>query len=142
MTTSARGDDREEHRSADADAMASSIAAARRALDYWRWAMRGMPVMETSEESRTALRSLVAWYERVAVDDSYNNPAPADGLDALAAQEHGPNRFRDRVQVAHWAVRVAQELAECRRTHLDDGDSVLAYAKLDLALRGAFDRLR
>jgi len=126
---------------------ATSAAVARSALEHWLWAVRGVPFMASSDEERTALRGLAAWYERVCIDDAYDNPAPADGLDALTAQEHGPDQLPLRRSVVpHWAVRVAQELTEWRRRGLAiDGDpaaTVLAYAKLDLALRGAFDKLR
>jgi len=109
--------------------------------------VRGVPFTASSDEARIALRGLAAWYERICVDDTYDNPAPADGLDALTAQERGPDHLLLRRDVvSHWAVRVAEELAEWRRRGLaSDGDpavTLLAYAKLDLALRGAFDKLR
>ena len=102
--------------------------------------------MAHSDEARTALRRLAAWYERICVDDMYKNSAPADGLDALAAGKRGSDSLRiRRVVVAHWAIRVAQELARFRRQGFagdaDQTAALLAHAKLDLALRGAFDRL-
>jgi len=127
------------------DADESSATVARSALEHWRWALRGVPFTASSDEARIALRGLAAWYERICVDGTYDNPAPADGLDALTAQEREPDHLRRDV-VSHWAVRVAEELAEWRRRGLaSDGDpavTLLAYAKLDLALRGAFDKLR
>ncbi len=51
----------------------------------------------------------------------------------------------ERVVVTHWAVRVAQELAEFRWRRItgdrDRATALLAQAKLDLALQGAFDWL-
>jgi hypothetical protein len=128
------------------NAVESSEVFAHSALQDWQWAVQGVASIAVSDEDRTALRGLVTWYERICVDDEYDSPAPADGLDALAAHEHDadpPLLWRD--LVFHWAVRVAQELAECRRPGLaangDPAASLLAHTKLDLALRGAFDRL-
>ena len=124
-----------------------SKTVARSALEHWQWAVRGVLFTSPSDGARTALRGLAAWYDRICVDETYDNPAPVDGLDALTAEERGPDSLLLRhVVVAHWAVRVAQELAECRRRgHGGDGDpaaTLLAHTKLDLALQGAFDRLR
>jgi hypothetical protein len=131
----------ERHSAAEA-----STALARSALEHWRWAVRGVPFTASSSEACTALRGLTAWYERICVDDLYDHPAPADGLDALTALERGSDLdLSRRVVVTHWAVRVAQELAGCRRGLRHDGDLAAAFlerSKLDLALQGAFDRLR
>lgn len=129
------------------NAAESSAKIAHSALEHWRWAVRGVPFTASSDEARIALRGLADWYERICVDDAYDNPAPADGLDSLMAQEREPDHlFLRRDVMSHWAVRVAEELAEWRRRdHASDGDpaaTLLAYAKLDLALRGAFDKLR
>jgi hypothetical protein len=125
----------------------SSAIAARSALQHWQWAVRGVPFISTSDEARTALCGLAAWYERICVDDKYDNPAPPDGLDALAAYEHGTDLLLLRRDlVSHWAFCVAQALAGFRRQRLvGDSDPVaasLVRAKLDLALQGAFDRVR
>jgi len=129
----------------DEGAAEPSAAVARRALAQWRWAVRALTGTGASTETRAALLGLVAWYERMSADAAYGNPAPVDGLEALATEERGPGRFLRRTEVAHWAVRVAQELAEFRRRGVGDEDpsaAFVAHAKLDLALRGAFDRLR
>jgi hypothetical protein len=108
--------------------------------------VRGVPSIAPSGEECTALRALKVWYERMCVDGMYDHPAPVDGLDALTALERGPDGdLSRRVVVCHWAVRVAEELAGCRRGLTDDGNSATAaleHTKLDLALQGAFDRLR
>jgi hypothetical protein len=123
-----------------------STSIARSALEHWQWAVRGAPFTARSNEARTSLRGLAAWYKRICLDDNYDSPAPADGLNALAAQEREPDQYLLRgAVVTHWSVRVAQELAEFRRKEHTSGleqTALLASAKLDLALQGAFDRLR
>ena len=127
-------------------AVAASTALARSALVHWQWAVRGISFTARSGDACTALRRLTAWYERMCVDDTYDHPAPPDGLDALTALERGEDIDpSQRVLVTHWAVRVALELARWRRGLTHDGDAATAFlehAKLDLALQGAFDRLR
>ena len=124
----------------------ASAAVARSALEDWHWAVSGSTSANRSDQERSALRDLVAWYEQICIDEKYDGPAPRDGLDALTAQESGPdNLLIRRVVVTHWAVHVAQELAEFRRRRAagddDPGALLLAHAKLDLALSGAIDRL-
>ena len=98
------------------NAAESSAKIAHSALEHWRWAVRGVPFTASSDEARIALRGLAAWYERICVDDAYDNPAPADGLDSLMAQEREPDHlFLRRDVMSHWAVRDAEELAEWRR---------------------------
>ncbi len=64
-----------------------------KALADRRWAVRGSVSATRSDHARTALIGLVAWYERVCGDHTYDTPAPIDGLDALSAQERGqPSR--------------------------------------------------
>jgi hypothetical protein len=121
-----------------------SAAQARGALQQWEWALREVALEASSDVARTALRGLSAWYERMCVDDTYADPAPADGLDALTAQERAPHTLtRPRVLVTHWALRVAQELAGFRKQGQacggDPAAAYLAHAKLDLALQGAID---
>jgi hypothetical protein len=82
----------------------------------------------------------------MCVDETYDNDAPPDGLDILMAEGRRPDHLLLRSDVVtYWAVRVAQELAEWRRGRLagvgDSAATLLAHAKLDLALQGAFDRL-
>ena len=99
----------------------TSTALAGSALEHWRWAVRGVPFTASSDQARTALRGLAAWYERVSADDAYGNPPPGDGLDALTALEAEPeSQHCRRVVVAHWAVRVAEELARCRQRKIAD----------------------
>jgi hypothetical protein len=124
-----------------------SAAVALCALADWRWAVRGSPSESLSDHARTALLGLVAWYERICVDDQYDSPAPVEGLAVLTARERAPNSvLTHRVVVTYWAVRVAQELAEFRRRRItfeDDPAAVLlAHTKLDLAVRGALDWMR
>jgi hypothetical protein len=131
----------------DESAAEVSASLARCSLEQWQWAIRELPLKATSDPARTALRGLAAWYERMCAEDTYGDPAPMDGLDALTAQEREPgNLVLQRVVVTHWSVRVAQELAGFRRQGLaGDNDlaaASLAHAKLDLALRVAFDRVR
>jgi hypothetical protein len=133
--------------SEDDNTIESTLAVARSALERWRWAVRGTPfITDNSDDTQKALRGLVAWYERICVDDTYDSPAPSDGLEALATHQPGPESpLRRRYLICHWAVRVAEELADWhRRVYAGDGDAAaigLAHAKLDLALRGALDRL-
>ena len=126
------------------DVAGSSAAVARGALEHWQWAVRGRFLTASSDEARTALRGLAGWYERICVDETYHTPAPAEGIDALMAEGARPDHLFLRSEVVtYWAVRVAQELAEWRRPRSAavGADAVLlADAKLDLALRGAFDR--
>jgi len=143
--SASRQDDRDYDFPPSEQAVSQSAAVARSALEHWTWSVRGMPFAVESDESRPALRGLAAWYERISVDDAYTNPAPAAGVEALEAEVRGPDRLPRSLQVAHWAVRVAQELAECRRTRLGAVDlaaTCLAEARLDVAVQGAFDHLR
>jgi hypothetical protein len=143
--TSCEFDDRNEFACADEGAAAASAAMARQALDGWQWAVRRLTFTTFSHEGRTALRGLAAWYKQICVDETWKHPPPKDGLDALATEERGPGSSVVPVIVAHWAVRVAEELVECRRRGVAGGrDQVsvsIAHAKLDVALQGAMDRL-
>lgn len=100
-----------------------SATVASSTLECWQWAVRRVPVTASSDEARIALRGLAAWYARICVDDTYDSPAPSEGLDALTAQARGPDRLLlQRDVVSHWAVRVAQELAGSRRALASDCD--------------------
>jgi hypothetical protein len=144
--TSDGNDDPVRFASADGSELQASETVAHRVLEHWQWAVQEASSTAPSDETRTALRRLALWYERMCADEMYKTAAPADGLDALMAGEREPDSFLcRRVVVTHWAIRVAQELARFRRRGAEgDGDtasSLLAHAQLDLALRGAFDRL-
>ncbi len=131
------------HTSENDRAVEKSSALARSALDHWKPAVRGIPFLDPSGETSAALSRLVDWYERICIDDLYNKPAPLACLDALIVIERSHSSRR--VVMTHWAVRVAQELVEYRRELRNDSDSAITFvnhAKLDVALQGAFDRLR
>ena len=101
--------------------------------------------MAPSDAARSALRHLADWYARMCVDDRYDKAPPTDGVDAVSALENGPEADKRRVVFTYWAVRVAEELARCRRYERGQAapaDVDLAHTQLDLALQAAFERLR
>ena len=95
-----------------------------------------------------ALRGLSAWYERLCVDHEYAMPGPADGIEALHRSSQLITEPPSEVVItAWWAVRLAQEVVECRRLLRftdDDAEGVgleVAAARLEVALHGAQERL-
>lgn len=119
-----------------------AAAVARSALDHWRHIVRASLLTAPLDGVQSALRGLAAWYERMCIDPDHCNPAPPEGLAASVALERtavGPTERR--IEVTHWAVRVAQELAAYRAQFSSTGESPvaigLALAKLDVALLGA-----
>jgi hypothetical protein len=89
---------------------------ARAGVERWARFVRPLPLVAVLEEHRVALRLLVAWYERVCVDDGYVCSPPPVGLEALAAiaSSDGPSQ-RDPIATARGAVRVASALVDYRR---------------------------
>jgi hypothetical protein len=114
------------------------------ALERWRHWVRSLTML-ASGEHRVALRGLVAWYERLCVDGGYANPPPADGMDALFQTEQERSSATAQGLVgARWAIRVAEELANCRQL-VSQGDDERAAAvglsRLEIALHEALERL-
>jgi hypothetical protein len=102
----------------------TSAAVALSALAEWKWAVQGSLSASPTAQARTALRGLVAWYEGICNDNTCHIPAPTDGLEARIGLERGPDGLLTRrIVVSHWAVRVAQELAEFHRREIEcDGE--------------------
>jgi len=121
---------------------AQTVRTAVAAMERWRHWVRSLPVM-AGEEHRTALRGLVAWYERVCADERYASFPPVEGMEALLLVEHERSGATARGLVAaRWAVRVADAVAKCRQ--VSDGDDqarVVALAKLEVALHEALARI-
>lgn len=114
------------------------------ALERWRHWVRSLPRVANGEH-RVALQGLVAWYERLCVDDRYANPPPVDGMDALfqTEQERSSATAKELV-AARWAVRVAEELVNCRQVVNQAGDEAaitVGVSRLEMALHGAHERL-
>lgn len=119
-------------------------AVARCALDRRRAAVRSVLLAFRSEDTGVALRGLAAWYERMCVDSDYGNAPPEEGVRALMAMGDEEDKPVTRQLVlTYWAVRVAEEVASCRRRWCSKDstpdDLQVALAKLDLALHGAFE---
>jgi hypothetical protein len=105
----------------EAEAPLNRVAVlARAGVERWARFVRPLPLVAVLEEHRVALRQLVAWYERVCVDEGYVCSPPPVGLKALSAvaSSDGPSQ-RDPIATARGAVRVASALVEYRRI-LDD----------------------
>ena len=110
-------------------------------LRRWRRSVRRLP-FGAMPEHRDALWELVSWYEAMCLDDRLASPAPTAGLDALILMDRErtvlvPNHD---VVVARGAVRVAQELANCRLRWFDGADEPavdIAVTRLELAMQQA-----
>jgi len=115
-------------------------------MERWRRAVRGLPLLVSSDELRVALHGLSAWYERLCVDHEYAMPGPAAGVEALSRCLHLAEPASEEVLVAWWAVRVAEEIVGCRRllAGADDTESIvlqLALSRLELAMYGVHEHL-
>lgn len=114
------------------------------ALQHWRHPVRSLPMLGTGEHG-IALRGLVAWYERVCVDERYANPPPADGLGALMLTEQERSAATaEGFLVAWWAIRVAEELVRCRQLAQEErGEAAVSVglARLDVSLQTALERI-
>lgn len=117
-----------------------AVEVARVSLDRRRGVVRSALLAALSEDRRAALRGLAAWYERMCVDPHYCNNAPEEGtnlLMALAQEDHEPAHRR--FKITYWAVRVAEQLANCRARLAAKGSTPeeldVELAKLDLAFR-------
>ncbi len=126
---------------------AVASAMARSMLERWAMVVRSVLLTSAAADDRTALRGLVAWYERMLIDPDYDNPAPGEGVAALIALSGERSSSLDRrVVVTYRAVRLAEELGACRAkwsSHgSDPGAHRVALAKLDLALQVASEPLR
>ena len=112
------------------------------AMERWRLSVRSLPTLSSEHES--PLGGLVAWYERVCVDERYAIPPPVEGMDALFVieQERSAAAARGLV-VARWAVRVAEELVLCRQM-ANEGNATpegMGLTRLELALHAALARI-
>ncbi len=91
-------------------------ALAQAGLQRWASFVRPLPLVLVPEDQRVALRSLVNWYERVCVDESYEGSAPPEGLEVLGAFDGSHSRTADDpVKIAHGAVRLAEDLVDYRQ---------------------------
>ena len=105
-----------------------------------------LPVSAQSEDQQRKFRELVAWYERVCVDDRYSNPPPVDGVEALFAMPLG-NSLHDRfVSIVRDAIRVAEELVRYRQlvgnfVRADPRSCEIARARLELSILSTRARL-
>jgi hypothetical protein len=118
-------------------------AEAMDALRAWHRQVREALVILDTPKYSTAIRSLVAWYERAFFDAEFEEPPPSEGLDAvvdelaLAAQPIDSLRA---IADARWAIRVGEELVKWRQCRsLGPGASPLGSAtnRLELALEEA-----
>ena len=101
-------------------------------LQQGRCAVQTLPRLVNPEELRVALLGLSAWFERVCTEGDYVSTAPADGIEALHQIAHD-------VTVARWAVRVAEDVVQCRlllrpKDTLGDIDLDVVFAQLELAM--------
>ena len=86
------------------------------ATERWRHTVRSLPLLTDSDEFRVALRGLSAWHERLCVDGEYAMPGPADWIEALHhSAQVNTDPPTEEITFAWWAVRVAEEVVECRR---------------------------
>lgn len=133
---------RAQGRTDQARAVERTTMVAVAAMERWRRTVRALPLLVETDEFRVALSGLSAWYERLCVDDEYAMPGPSDGIDALqyTAQliTEPPS---EALIAAWWAVRLAQEVVECRRflgstDDVEEMDLEVALARLEVALHG------
>jgi hypothetical protein len=117
------------------------------AMERWSRTVRALPLRVRSNELCLALRGLSAWYERLCVDDQYAMSGPADGIEALHRITHLTTELpTQEMLTAWWAVRVAEEVAECRRlvASSDDADGIgleVAMSRLEVAVYGGHERM-
>jgi len=114
------------------------------AMELFRQFVRSLPLVAINDCQRD-LRGLVAWYERVCVDESYAARPPVGGMHALliAECERSASTAKGLV-VARWAIRVAEEVVNLRSTlawHQDEEALSVAQGRLELALQTALERL-
>lgn len=115
-------------------------------MERWRRAVRVMPPL-VSSDLRVALLGLSAWYERLCVDPEYTMSGPQEGIDALHhATQLNSSQTGDESLMAWWAVRVAEEVVQCRRLLRSTDASECtdlenALSRLEVALQGGHDHL-
>lgn len=114
------------------------------AMELLRHFVRSIPFIAANDH-RPPLLGLVAWYERVCVDESYTGHPPVAGMNALFDTEcQRSAATAKRLVAAKWAIRVAEEIVNLRSTmkgHADEGALAMAQARLDGALQTALERL-
>ena len=116
-------------------------------MERWRRTVRALPLLAGSDERRVALRGLSAWYERLCVDGEYAMPGPADGIEALHhSAQVNTDPPTEEITTAWWAVRVAEEVVECRRILASREAAAIsglevALARLEVSLDGGRERL-
>ena len=89
---------------------------ARAGVERWERHVRLLPLAPMTDSCRLALRGLVAWYERVCVDERFIGDPPEDGMDALS--QLGQSHVRppsDPFVTAQSAILVAAELVDYRK---------------------------
>ena len=114
--------------------------AALAALALWRRSVRSLSHLAGGDR-QSALLGLATWYEHVCADGRFDDPPPMEGFEALyQVEDELPPRLRELI-VSRWAVRVADELARCRRLRAMGPDCADAWtealAGLELARQGA-----
>ena len=105
---------RKQHHTAAADLNEEATVL----LSHWLPVVAALPQLIDAKQHETAVRELVAWYERVFLLDDYRADPPIQGLDALVDElAHVSVPADDHAELAkgRWAVRVAEELVSWRR---------------------------
>lgn len=92
-------------------------------LVRWLGVVRSVLLTTGSENVRSTLRGLAAWYERMTVDPRFAYPPPGDGIAALIALGREGRPCEPRLTTAFQAVRVAEALGAWRATLVTDASA-------------------